>query len=273
MAAFARLAGVQSWRNSCAAATQSSMNFRQTNRWVESTKSLTVTTGSLPLTSSGRKSAFRTTDSVQCRPKRMPNLTAWQPLLQTLNFVWGMAWQQTCRHGSRHRNQFCWPVQHRQVQATAEEEQVRSHSNCICLTFNEYQTSNVFKWFKYNQMYSMYPRDSMFASAHCEASSKATASNLKAWIWGTHVYPSWHVPGQSCTTGCKRLRKILGFTLPTLPLYPPCAKKCNPDDTEPQNWKERWSNLGSSLLAGSLYRPSRPFPALEISQHVEEFVS
>ena len=46
----------------------------------------------------------------------------------------------------------------------------------VCLTFNGYQH------FIKLQMSSLYPRDSMFANAHCEASSKVTASNLKAWI-------------------------------------------------------------------------------------------
>ena len=209
---------------------------------------------------------FRTTNSVQCRPKRMQNLTAWQPLLQTLNFVWGMAWQ----HGMAADMATDVAINSVGPSSTGKSRPQLKRSRfdpiLVCLTFNGYQH------FIKLQMSSLYPRDSMFANAHCEASSKVTASNLKAWIWGTNVLSSWHLPGHSCMTGCKHLLKILGFTLPTIPAQNgwtpkkrcnrstpnPWAKKCNPDDTrEPHDWNERWSNLGSSLLlAGFQFRSS-----------------
>ena len=85
---------------------------------------------------------FRTTNSVQCRPKRMQNLTA----DTEFRLRHGMAAWHGSRHGNRRGNQFCRPVQHRQVQATAEEKQVRSHSRLshIQRVSTLYQTSNVF---------------------------------------------------------------------------------------------------------------------------------
>ena len=122
---------------------------------------------------------FRTTNSVQCRPKRMQNLTAWQPLLQTLNFVWGMAWQ----HGMAADMATDVAINSVGPSSTGKSRPQLKRSRfdpiLVCLTFNGYQH------FIKLQMSSLYPRDSMFANAHCEASSKVTASNLKAWIWGT----------------------------------------------------------------------------------------